>query len=116
MKETTTLHDIEADFGGLKEAAARVAELRRSAERELELARRLKAEARQSQPEAGYDAASEARQLALRTRLANQRDIEELIRKASDEIQKILADIRVIRISAQEKLAADKPAPTAPLK
>ncbi len=107
MKETTTLRSLEEAFSGLKEAAARVQRLRQSAERELELARQMKAEARKYRPETG--AGSDAQQLTLRTRLANQRDIEELIRKASDEIQKILADIRVIRISAQAELAQAKP-------
>lgn len=106
MKETTTLRNLEEDFSGLKEAAARVQRLRQSAERELELARQMKTEARKYRPEAG--AGSDAQQLTLQTRLAHQRDIEELIRKASDEIQKILADIRVIRISAQAELAQEK--------
>jgi hypothetical protein len=53
-------------------------------------------------------ARSEAQQLILRSRLTTQKETEELIRKASAEIQKILADIRVIRITAQEELAAQK--------
>jgi hypothetical protein len=47
-------------------------------------------------------------QLILRTRLSTQKEVEELIRKAGDEIQKVLADIRVIRITAQEELAAQR--------
>jgi hypothetical protein len=53
-------------------------------------------------------ARSEAQQLILRTRLSTQKEVEELIRKAGDEIQKVLADIRVIRITAQEELAAQR--------
>jgi phosphate uptake regulator len=40
--------------------------------------------------------------------MATQREIEELLRKASEEIQKMLADIRVIRITAQEELSAQR--------
>jgi hypothetical protein len=44
----------------------------------------------------------------LKKNLSEQREVEELIRQASDEIQKILADIRVIRWSIQEELANSK--------
>ena len=49
-----------------------------------------------------------AEQVRLRTRLATQRETEELLRQASEEIQKVLADIRMIRIMAQEELAAQR--------
>ena len=53
-------------------------------------------------------ARSEAHQLVLHARLATQREIEDMIRQATEEIQKVLADIRVIRITAQEELAAQR--------
>ena len=58
--------------------------------------------------ETGTKARSQAQQLILNARLASQKEIEEMIRQASDEIQKLLADIRVIRITAQEELAAQR--------
>jgi hypothetical protein len=53
-------------------------------------------------------ARSEAQQLILQARLGTQKHIKELLRQASDEIQKVLADVRMIRITAQEELAAQK--------
>jgi hypothetical protein len=68
----------------------------------------MRADAQKYQRETETKARSEAQQLILRTRLSTQRETEELIRKASEEIQKVLADIRVIRITAQEELAAQR--------
>ena len=53
-------------------------------------------------------ARSEAQKLMLHTRLTVRKETEALIRQANEEIQKVLADIRVIRITAQEELAAQK--------
>ncbi len=99
---------IKDDLSSLKEAAAAVQRIRLSAEHELELARKVMADARKYQQETARKARSEAQQLVLHARLATQREIEELIRQASEEIQKVLADIRVIRITAQEELAAQR--------
>jgi SepF-like predicted cell division protein (DUF552 family) len=99
---------IESELAKLREAAASVQQIRLRAQHELELAKQVRAEAQQYQQETETKARSEAQQLILRTRLSTQREIEELIRKASAEIQKVLADIRVIRITAQEELAAQR--------
>lgn len=53
-------------------------------------------------------ARSEAQRLILQTRLAIRKEVQGLMHEATEEIQKILADIRVIRITAQEELAAQK--------
>ena len=53
-------------------------------------------------------ARSEAQRLILQTRLGIRKEIQELVNKANEEIQSVLADIRVIRITAQEELAAQK--------
>jgi SepF-like predicted cell division protein (DUF552 family) len=113
MKKDTT-GDLSArsgfkdDYSSLKEAAAAVQRIRISAQRELQLARKMRADAQKYQRETATKARSEAHQLVLKTRLATQREIEEMIREASEEIQKVLADIRVIRITAQEELAAQR--------
>ncbi len=92
----------------LKEAAAAVHQIKLSAQRELELTRKMRDDAQRYQQETATRARSDAQQLILRTRLATQRETEELIRQASEEIQKVLADIRMIRIMAQEELAAQR--------
>lgn len=104
-KGDSTMKD---DFTNLKDAAVAVQRMRQSAQKELGQARKMRAEAQKYQQETATKARSEAHQLILRTRLATQREIEELIRQASEEIQKVLADIRVIRITAQEELAAQR--------
>lgn len=99
---------MQDEYSNLKEAARAVRQIRVCAQRELELARKMRADAQRYQRDTATKARSEAQQLVLRTRLATQRDVEELVRKASEEIQKVLADIRVIRITAQEELAAQR--------
>jgi hypothetical protein len=97
-----------ADYAGLKDAAAEIQRMRLSARRELELARKIRADACRYQQETAIRARSEAQQLILKARLAMRREIEGLTRKAAEEVQRVLADIRVIRITAQEELAAQR--------
>jgi hypothetical protein len=99
---------LKDEYSSLKEAAAVVQRIRLSAQQELELIRRTRADALKYQQETATKARSEAHQLILHTRLQTQREIEELIRQSSEEIQKVLADIRIIRITAQEELAAQR--------
>ena len=99
---------MKDEYDSLHEAASAVRKIRLSAQQELELARRMRADAQKYQRETEPRARSEAQQLVLHARLSTQREIEELISKASEEIQKVLADIRVIRITAQEELAAQR--------
>jgi hypothetical protein len=82
--------------------------MRLSARRELELARRIRADACHYQQESANRARSEAQALMLKARLTTRREIEALVRRATEEVQKVLADIRVIRITAQEELAAQR--------
>jgi hypothetical protein len=99
---------IEDELTKLRTAAAVIQKIRLSAQRELALAKQTRAEAIKYQQETGTKARSQAQQLILHARLETQKEIEELISKASAEIQKLLADIRVIRITAQEELAAQR--------
>lgn len=80
----------------------------RTAQQELERARRLRADAERYHREMAVRARSEAQQLILKARLAVDREIAELSKKATEEIQRVLADIRVIRVTAQEELAAQR--------
>jgi F0F1-type ATP synthase membrane subunit b/b' len=99
---------LRDDYSTLREAALSVERIRAAAQQELEQIRKMRADAIRYQQETATKARSEANQLILHARLATQREIEELIRKASEEIQKMLADIRVIRITAQEELSAQR--------
>jgi F0F1-type ATP synthase membrane subunit b/b' len=99
---------IKDEYSSLKEAAAAVQRIRVSAQQELEQIRKMRSDALRYQQETATRARSDAHQLMLHTRLTTQREIEELIREASEEIQKVLADIRVIRITAQEELGAQR--------
>jgi hypothetical protein len=99
----------------LKEDSASVAaniinsqQLILNAQRELEIARRMRMQAQRYLRETEIKARSEAQRLILQARMTVRKEIEEMIGQASEEIQKALADIRVIRITAQEELAAQK--------
>ena len=99
---------VKSGLTELRAAADAVQQIRVSAQRELEMARQIRAEAQKYQQETATRARSQAQQLILHTRLETQKEIEELISQASAEIQRILASIRVIRITAQEELAAQR--------
>ena len=99
---------LRDDYSATREAALSVERIKAAAQQELEQIRRMRADAIRYQQETATKARSEANQLILRARLATQREIEDLIRQASEEIQKMLADIRVIRITAQEELSAQR--------
>jgi hypothetical protein len=104
----TAANPIKDEHSSLKEAALAVQQIRLSVQQELQMARKMRSDAMRYQQDTATKARSEAQQLLLRARLATQREIEELIRQSSEEIQKLLADIRVIRITAQEELAAQR--------
>ena len=99
---------LRDDYSTLREAVVSVQRLRASAQQEFEQIKKMRADAVRYQMETATRARSEANQLILHARMATQREIEELIRKASEDIQKMLADIRVIRITAQEELSAQR--------
>ncbi len=90
---------------GRRETAAEAQRLRLDARRELGLARQATEDAVRYQQVLATRARSEVQQLVLKARLATNREIE-VLRQAGEEIQKILADMSVIRVAAQEELAA----------
>jgi hypothetical protein len=104
-KATAGLSD---EFTSLKQAAAVVQRIRISVQNELELAKKLRIDAQRYKIATETRARSDAQQVILNARLSVQKQVEEMIRQASEEIQKLLADIRVIRITAQEELAAQR--------
>ena len=78
------------------------------AQRELATARKMRAQAEKYLQETETKAHSEAQKLILQTRLTIRKETEKMMRQAEEEIQKVLADIRMTRITAQEELAAQK--------
>ena len=87
---------------------ADVQRIRLSAKRELELARKIRIEAEKYQQDTETKARSQAQLLILQARLATQKEIAELKQKTSEELQKVLAGIRMIRITAQEELETQR--------
>ncbi len=75
-----------------------------SAREELELIREMKDETARYRQNALKNDSYEISRLTLNARLTKHREIEEVIREASEAIQRILADIRITRIGIQEKL------------
>jgi hypothetical protein len=103
-----SVRPVSDGSGDTGETTTSLIRIRKIAQQELTLIRKMRAEAVKYQQETAMKARSDAHRLVLHTRLATQREIEDMIREANDEIQKVLADIRVIRITAQEELAAQR--------
>lgn len=95
-------------FFSQKETSVTLQQVLANARQELALIRKMKAETARYQQRTATKARSDAHQVVLNTRLTTHREIEEIIRQASEEIQKVLADIRVLRITAQEELATQR--------
>jgi len=106
VSEHNSLVDEEMD--SFRAARVEVQRIRLSAQRELELARQIRAEAERYRQETEAKARSQAQLLILQARLSIQKEVTELKRKAGEEIQQILVDIRMIRITAQEELEAQR--------
>ena len=96
------------ELASLKETGAAVQRIRLSMQRELELARRLRAEAEKYVRETEVRARSQSQLIVLQARTANSKEIAELKRVVNEEMQETLADIRRIKIAAQEELKAQK--------
>jgi hypothetical protein len=77
-------------------------------QRELGIARQIRTEAERYQRETETKARSQAQILILQARLATKKEIAELKRNIKEEIQRALTDIRMIRITAQEELGAQR--------
>lgn len=107
-KKTLSSKTRAEDVLSYNDTSAALRRVLTSAQEELALIRRMKAETARYQQKTAVKARSDAHQLVLNARLTTHREIEELIRQSSEEIQKVLADIRVIRITAQEELAAQR--------
>lgn len=99
---------VHHDYAGQKETTDTVTRIKQTAQMELDQIHRMRMEATRYQQETVTRARSDAQSLMLHARLETQKEVEAIIRQANEEIQKVLADIRVIRITAQEELAAQR--------
>lgn len=106
MKKTSTSTvPFKKAGNSTNDALQRVLE---SAQEELSLIRKMKDETARYQQQVTNKARSEAHQLILNARLRTQREMDEIIRRTNEEVQKVLSDIRVLRITAQEELATQR--------
>ena len=103
-KKGVPLTGVSGDgLEGLRAGEVAIQKMRLSAQRELALVKQLRAETERYRQETETKARSQAQLVILQARLATRKEIE-VIRKARAEIQKVLADVRVTRIAAQEEL------------
>ncbi len=97
---------IASDY--VQDELTRAQRLRLNVQRELELAKKMRAEAERYQRQTETRARSEAQRLILETRLSIKREISELKSGSSEQIKKILVDLSMTRLAAQEELEAQR--------
>ena len=99
---------IDSELAKLRAAGIEIQRMRISAQRELQLARQMKAEAERNLREIETKARSQAQLLIIQARMATKKQIAESSREAGEEMQKVLADMRLIRNAAQKELEAQQ--------
>ncbi len=107
-KDTVVTSHSGNGLTGLMATSDEIQRIRLSIHRELELAKHIRAEADKYRQETEARARSQAQMLILQARLTIKKEIEEMKRLTTEEIQQILADMRMIRITAQEELGAQR--------
>ncbi len=98
---------LQDELVKLRAAATSVQKIRLSAQHELEMARQMRANAQRYRQEMETKARSQAQQLILRTRLATQKEIEELFKV---KVEKVKTLIRGNKKYAYVKLDKKNPA------
>jgi F0F1-type ATP synthase membrane subunit b/b' len=83
---------IEEQLINIRGAGATTRRIRLFAQRELEQIKKMRADVEQYQREITTKANSQAQQLILHARLAVQKEVGEIKRKANEELQKAMAD------------------------
>jgi len=96
------------ELAKLSAVSDEVQKLRLGVQRELELVKQIRAEAERYRLEIGAKARSQSQLLMLQARLATRKELAELKRGVTEEIQKLLVDIRMLRIASQEELEAQR--------
>lgn len=102
-KAPAATNRVEDELARLRIAGTEVQRIRLSAQRELNLARQMRAEAERYLKETGTKARSQAQMLILKARLETGKELAEF-KGRTKEIQKLLTDIRMVRIMAQDEL------------
>ncbi len=95
-------------FMSYSETAIALKQVLAKAKAELKLIQKIKEDTTRYQQKVATQARSEAHQLILNARVTTHHEIVAIIRQASEEIQQVLADIRITRITAQEELATQR--------
>ena len=101
-------NNIESELMRLKAETAYVEQLRLRVLRELEMAKQTRLEIKKYQQQLIARARSDSQMLILNTRLTLKKEMEESRCEINEQMQKLFGDIRVLRITAQEELKAQR--------
>lgn len=105
-KTSSTKAKSAADsFLDCSETSVALKQVLAKAKTELKLIQKMKDDTLLYQQKVAAQARSEAHHLTLSARVVTRQEIEAIVRQANQEIQQVLADIRITRITAQEELA-----------
>ena len=96
------------EMAKLRAVSDEAQKLRLGIQHELELVKQIRAEAERYQLGTEAKARSQSQLIMLQARLATRKELAELKREVSEEIQKLLVDIRMLRIASQEELEAQR--------
>lgn len=92
----------------LRVTLADIQRMKTEARHELEMVKRIRVEVERCQQETEAKARSQAHMLILQARLATHKEIAKFKGTYGEQIQKILTDFRMIQITAQEDLEAQR--------
>ena len=90
----------------LQSARNELEKIRLSFLQELEMARKLRVETEKNQRDIIARAQSQAQLLILQARMSVKKELAEDRRKNNGEMQKLLGDMRILRVTAEEELKA----------
>ena len=95
---------LELELAHLRNILAEAQRTRISIQRELELVKQIRAEAERYQQETETRARSQYQITMLQARTGIRKEIAEYKRRASEEIQKMLGEMHLLRLAAQKEL------------
>jgi len=95
---------LKNELAHLRNVVAEAQRIRVSIQRELELAKQIRADAERYQQETETKARSQYQMIMLQARAGIRKEIAEFKRRAIEEIQKMLGEMHLLRIAAQKEL------------
>jgi len=107
-RASVTNNHVSDELTKFRLALAELQRIQNEAKRELQLVRRIRFEAERCQQGIEAKARSQAQMFLLQTRLATQKEIAGIKGNYGEQIQKLLVDVRMIRITAQEELETQR--------